>query len=200
MFENGKKLKEIKKRIKATTYEVDADGNAVINMKVTDSTSFLSPFYVDKPEINSEASDYLDNAAKVLPIGKEITLRVFCDNLSKCEETTCASAIKNYYSNRLSETDIKAKKNAALYYFMGIFGVLLSFLLFFISKLAISQIILELLTILSWVFVWEAIDLFVFDRPLLRYELKRSLSFVTAKVEFLPTHSSPACNNEIQRY
>lgn len=186
MLGNAKKLREIKQQIKKNPCETDADGNAVINMRIKKGTAFLSPFCIDKPMISSELANYLDTAAKVLPIGKAITLRVFSEGITPDEEPACVSAIKNYYSNRLCETSISAKKNTALYSFMAIIGISLSFILFFMSKLAVNQIIRELLTILSWVFIWESIDLFVFDRPILNYELQRSLSFVTAKVEFIP--------------
>ena len=53
------KQKKIKKLADKLHITLDEENRAILTLKVTDNTNFLSPFYFEKPVISNDVAEYL---------------------------------------------------------------------------------------------------------------------------------------------
>lgn len=167
-------------------FEKDEDGRAIVNISISDKGQILSPFcYEGKETINDEFAGFLDNVVKSIPPKQNINLTIDCKDITDYEKGNFALAIKNHYQNKLIDTQLRIKK---LNYFFAaciLLSALSLGLLYLVNYLAAPFILIEIVDILAWVFVWEAVDIFFFQEGLLRLEKTRCLALIKSKIRYV---------------
>ncbi len=166
-------------------FKEDESGRAIIDLTINDKTEVLSPFVIDKKEtINAEFASFLDNAVKPIPPKKKIHIDVTCKGISETDKTIFGRAIKNYYYNTCQESMRKLENNMKIFFVMCALSVLTLVLLFLVNFFDCYWLIVEVVDIVVWVFVWEAVDLLAFQRSMLLYEKYRNLSLYDCLITF----------------
>ena len=163
----------------------DEKGRALIEIEIKDKSEVLSPFYAqDKETINNEFANFLDNFSKSFPPRQELHLSFNCSEVNTQDEEIFSRAVKNYYLNSTIEAERKLANNTKLLLVMILFSLISLTALFLVHHFGAFWLIEEVFDIVVWVFVWEAVDSFAFQRSLLRYERQRNLSLYNSHISF----------------
>ena len=179
--------KEIEKMLAERETECDADGRRVINMTVNDDSSFLSAYSErETTVISSEVADFIENATIATPPSAPLTLRIHSDTITADEKAEYTAAIREYYAQKYAVTRKTYRFNVIALITLAIAGIITLLLAFRVE----SHIWSEVIDIVAWVLIWEAVDIGVFRNRESNILRKRYLSYMTMKVEYLPRHTN----------
>ncbi len=159
----------------------DADGRVIINMRVSDDTDFLSPFSSGEvPVISGGVAEFLDFGARYIPPKERLALHVESDCIDEREKRLYASAISEYYKQRLAATNGQLLRYRTIAVALAVLGLLT---LALVTVLSFRSVIWsEALDIVAWVFLWEAVDIKMFRMREASLERKRCEAFCDMKV------------------
>lgn len=201
-MKNDKYIKLKHGKIKKEDYELlnqyyDLDNEnqiATINLyydKVSDV--FIKNYNQNKkPTINEEVFENIKKSAEKIPLVYTLKIRFIFNNLEDFfldelkEDFYSYLAINDYYANKLIFH--KSKLSLAILLIGVLFLILNALLKGFdliinFSK-AWQEIISEILDITAWVFVWEAVTIFYFERNGIKAKLA-SLRLRVHDIEFI---------------
>lgn len=170
---------------------MEDDGKAYINV---DLTKVESPFsvYSYESRVDSEVYAYIDNAAFYLRTAVPIVIN-FDDGGRYSEELKekIKRAVIRHYALEFEDRIHEHRRRTAFGWLSLIIGLIFlgtSILLNIFVKDQI-RIFLEIITILSWVFVWQSIDIFFFAGHERRVDIYNSAQLAVAEVTFgTPTY------------
>lgn len=185
----GSQHKEIKREAKKQSYERkykrDDDGRMIVNMTVKDDTDFLSVFSAgNTPVISSEVAEFLENSTHAVLPKEQLTLKIHSDCIDDNEKEEYRRAIKEYYTERYIANKRELKRNSIIALLLALAGVITLAAAFFIEHQTASPIWTEVVDIIAWVFLWEAVDISAFKNRQLRVKRTRYLSFLSMNIEF----------------
>ena len=187
MKQQRKEIKrEVKKQSSERKYKRDADGRVIIDMTVKDDTDFLSAFSTgDTPVISSEVAEFLENSTHSILPKEQLTLRIHSDCIDDNEKEEYRQAIKEYYTERYITNDRELKRNAVIVLLLALAGVITLALAFFIEHQTANLFWTEVVDIIAWVFLWEAVDISAFKNRGLRLKRFRHLAFMSMRIEYI---------------
>ena len=179
------KKKEYIKKLK-DQYQVilDDEGRSLININIDKEEDILSSFNTDKPIISSSLAEFINNQLRPMVIKNGIHINFNCSEVVKVEEDKYKEAIRNYYNHDLIDKNREISRNKIISIVMGIVGTIiltLSIVFSFFENLVIFASIID---IIAWVFLWEAVDLYVLQRPKIEMEELRDYEMANALITF----------------
>ncbi len=183
-------LKDIKKSIdeKILSSEVVRDeyGNVVIDMTVTDDSNFLSPFSMKtQPVISTDVADFLETSTCSYVPDESFSLKIHSDCIDENEQKVYPKAIAEYYTQRYVACEKELDRNAIISMILALFGIFALAVMITLENLLIGSVWTEVIDIIAWVFLWEAIYIAFLTNRGLKLKRKRYLSLINMKVEFL---------------
>ena len=181
---NSEQIKYIRNRIAKDTFDYDKDGRVIVEVQVTDPECLLSPYKEDKEIISGETATFIDNLVKSAPIDKDLHLMISCKNYTPDKREVYKKAIENYYVNEFADKDRQLVHNLFMAITMLVLGVMCFALLYFMNIWEAPWIICELVDVAAWVFVWETVDLLMIRRVILKWQQKKDLKIIFAKMSF----------------
>jgi len=192
MSKRSKKLRELSKKLETfEPYETDEKGNRLIRLHVNDVDYFLSPLSVDGvPCISDETAFLLNYYLKNMSVDSDekLCFEITGHNLSLAEQELYKKAIKNYYREEFIDVQEEMKTNLSTIMrlvVVGAFFIALRLFAPFLFKVSFDYLYLfEPLNIIAWVFLWEAVDLYIFKRPKMRKQQLRNLKILEAEIIF----------------
>ena len=185
-----RKKKEIDRKLSERSCERDADGNAIVNMTVKDDSDFLSVFSSGQtPVISTEVADFIENNTHTIRSNEELTLRIYGNCIDEQEKVTYGSAIKEYYAEKYLANEKELKRNSFIVLILMWAGILVLAAAIFLEYRRDSIIWSEVIDIMAWVFLWEAVDIAVFENRSLRLKRLRYMSYMSMKIEYYPLMS-----------
>ena len=175
-----KSIQELKRQLNARvledSVERDDEGRAVISMSVLNDDDFLSDFSAGAtPTISSEVSEFLEESATAFLPKEQLHIKIYSDCIDSEEEKLYKNALTEYYVRHYKRNWLEMRRN-----------LLISVVMLLIGIAALSGGVT-----FTWVFIWEAVDLFFLERSVLRREKYRCLSFIAAKVSYFPRVQEP---------
>lgn len=185
-------IKEIKAELDARREkrerERDEDGRAIVDLQIRNDDGFLSPYSSEKHNLlSSETSDFLEKSLKTLPVNERIHFRVHSNVITAEEQKEYSEAIHEHYADCYEDVRLAIKRLSRIALVMALIGV---FALTVIIGLDITgqktAVASEVIDIFAWVFLWEAVDIWFLQRPVLKMRQKRYLSLTDSVVEYLP--------------
>ena len=172
----------ILKKLSERSIEYDANGRAVINMTVKDYSDFLSPYSERATAvISSDVAEFIENSTYATPPSEPLTLRIYSDEISDDKKEEYTSAIREYYAQKYTVTKKTYRFNVIALISLAVAGILALLLAFRVE----SHIWSEVIDIVAWVLIWEAVDIGVFKNRESNIQRKRYLSYMTMNIEFL---------------
>ncbi len=178
---SNKEKKAIDNENKNKQYEYDNAGNIIVNLSIRDDVDFLSPYSLNGlPTISRDVGDFIENSTKTFPPKQKLTLRFHGMNLNNKEKQTYKKAIKDYYQDKYLHMQQKITKNNLISLLLLILGTLIVACAITINQEVWSEVV----DILAWVLLWEAMDTFLFRNLEFRHDKNRYLKFTTMNVEF----------------
>lgn len=158
-------------------------------MAILDSSNFISPYCGNAPVLGSEAVAYLDNAVKNIPAKKDIALHIKSNVLEEKNQKVYRIAIKNYYHNIIQQTARDLLRSTIVSFIMAAIGIAVIAVMLILTARGLNEIWDIVLEIIGWVFIWEAVDKFCFERHTLKQELRRAYQLKNADVQFFHMQS-----------
>lgn len=197
MKQQHKEIKrEVRKQSSERKYKRDADGRVIINMTVKDDTDFLSVFSTgDTPVISSEVAEFLESSTHSVLPKEQLTLRIHSNCIDDNEKEEYRQAIKKYYTERYITNKRELRRNAIIVLLLALAGIITLATAFLIEHQTANPFWAEVVDIIAWVFLWEAVDISAFKNRGLRLKRFRYLAFMSMKIEYCPVERS--FSNEI---
>ncbi len=178
-------MNSIKKRLLTHLPEQDREGRAVIRMTVKNDDDFLSPFSKgSEPVISTDVAEFIEKQAEALPPKAPLTLYIHGDCIDEGERTVYADAIKAYYTERDSAVSHAFRRNFILSILLAVFGILTLALALLTEMSTESPIWTEVVDIVAWVLLWEAVDVSLFRNHELRESRRRYCAFLAMPILF----------------
>ena len=171
---------------------VEDDGKAYINVDLTKVDTPFSIYSYDK-RVDSEIYAYIDSAAFFLRASVPVVIN-FDDGGRYSDELKdkIKKAVIRHYALEFEDRMHEHRRRLAfgwLSFFIGLIFLGLSVTLNFLLEDKV-RIFLEIITILSWVFVWQSVDIFFFSGHERRVDIYNSAQLAVAEVRFgEPIHS-----------
>lgn len=180
--EKGKKLAD------KLHIELDEDGRAILKMKVSDDSSFLSPFYFDKPILSNEAADYLLSHKMILLWRGGVHIKLISDVISQGEEMVYRQAIKGYFEESALRGKRTMRRNYVLSALLFLIGLLVFALMFILDHFLGDGLGMwsEVIDVIAWVFIWEAVDIAFIEKLENSYNVKMAHNLIDCRVSFEP--------------
>ncbi|MBE6609338.1 MAG: hypothetical protein E7634_01575 [Ruminococcaceae bacterium] len=186
---NKKELKQIRKSVDRSLSERklqrDEEKRAVINMTVKNDDGFLSQYSEDRtPMISEDVSTFIENSVSGLVPSESLTLRIHSDCIDDEEKAEYKNAIKEYYTKRYVSDKRELRRNTLIALLLAAAGIIALFAAIIVEIQTDSPIWTEVVDIIAWVLIWEAVDIMVFRNRELRVNCLRYLAFISMKVEY----------------
>ena len=174
------------KKIEPKRREKDKNGRVVINMTVKNDDSFLSVFSTtDTPTISSEVAEFLENSVENILPTESLALHIHSNCIDKGEEELYRKGIEEYYTEKYLSNKQKLKHNKILVTLFGIVGILILALAVYIGYKYEAPLWTEVIDIVAWVFIWEAVDIGAFQNRTLRVNRMRYQKLAEMDVRFI---------------
>ncbi len=170
----------------ASQYETDSDGCAIIKAMIGENC--LCPFARSREErLSGEFANYLEVNAKQIPKIKTLHLQFeqnAGENLEVEERQKFEKAIKKEFAEKIVSTRIEIKSSVRFSVIMMLLGILM-LLALYLNITYGEGVLREILTIVAWVFIWNATDTYFY-----KYTSKKSLlinyeRLLLARIEFI---------------
>lgn len=167
---------------------IDDDGKAYINIDLTKIETPFSVFSYDR-RIDQEIYDYIENEAFYLRVAIPLVIN-FDDGGKYSEELKdkIRKAVVRHYSLQYEDKRLEWEKGT----FFG--AIVLAIGLLFLATYIVTSIILanfgidnifiEILCIMSWVFVWQSVDAFFFSGRQRKIDVYNAGQLALAEVRF----------------
>lgn len=177
-----KNLRKLDKELtKGTHFYSESDEMITINVKAETHDQIFSEYnYENKTTLNPNLCEYLWDNIKLAPPSKDVTIRIYDKaNLNLPE---VQSAIKTHYRREYADAKDDLKKINLFTIIAMIVGVLFLVSLVLIHNYVNNYYLDIILEIVSWVFIWEAVDRFFLERPKIRKKCIQIQKIYAAKV------------------
>ena len=164
----------------------DENGRAVINMTVKNDDNFLSVFSTtDTPTVSSEVAEFIESRTENILPHESLALHIHSDCIDGYEEELYRKGISEYYLEKYVSNMYALKKNRFIVALLSILGILILSLSVYIGYRFEAPLWTEVIDIVAWVFIWEAVDIGVFQNKVLRQNHLRYLNLSDMDVKFI---------------
>lgn len=168
--------------------QYDDEGRALIKLLVKNDDNFLSPYSTkEKGTLSGEVSDFIEHSLMEVHCKEKIHFQIHGDTIDDAEKNEYTAAIRSHYSTCYKETVFEKKRLFVISMIMAFIAVItLSLMIFFEVRGITNAVFVEVIDIIAWVFMWEAVDIFFFRRSELKLKEYRYLRLAESVIEFLP--------------
>lgn len=160
--------------------KIDEDKRIVIEMQVLDDSNFLSPYCSNYYIANDEIISYLNNRVKNLNVKAPLRIIINSNVIDENEKKIYTTAIKNYYFSGKKQLVQDLFNNMIVSLVMFAIGLVIIAIMIYMSLHADKEIWTTVFDIVGWVFIWEAVDKFFFERRQLKRDFLRAEQFINA--------------------
>lgn len=180
MFQKHKELKALEKEAEKSTGKKVENGYFVLDMHCGENAEFLSSFYSGERIISGEAADFIENRIGYTDVKNKLQLNIYGE--SEVDGQVYETALQNYYRNKFLYSRKEIKLNTVISLILTILAVLVFAVTITLDVLKVGSIVLEIVDIVGWVFMWEAVDIFFFQRRKLKFDMLKYAMIYSAKI------------------
>lgn len=181
MFWN-KRNKEIDKLILNNASEDNStDSPSEINVKIYNKDQLFSTYSYSGDKLNSEFSEYIFDKAKDAPIKDRIKIKIHTETDLDANEVQ--QTLKSHCKSEYKESKKQVKRIVLISAIMTILGILALTALILINHFTDNIYITSIIEIAAWVFIWEAVDFFFLQRPVVKGKCILIQRIYTAEIE-----------------
>ena len=188
-----KKFKEIKRRLDTNykeKYTYDKDGRTIVKMNIKKDGEFLSNFnYEGDNNLSDEAENFFINSTVKLKRDDKIRYEIYYDELSEKEIDIYTKAIRANFISKYYQNKLKLKKMGIISLILAIAGItILTVMVSLMMLNIVDQIIGEVIDIVAWVFLWEAVDLWFLTRGNIKIRSLNYIKIIESDIVFIKNH------------
>ena len=187
MFNRLNKIRKINKSKamrEANEMDYNEDGSVQINVGLRDSEDFFSPYSYKTYELmNPEVIDYIDMCESTIPVKDEVTLDVYTENpTSNVEKQRIKKAVKRHHAEQLVAINAKLKHNLIQGLMFCLIGVVILLVEAVLYSIVENMYIDTLLAVIGWLFLWDGLEVMLYERGELKRKKIQSMRLINAKV------------------
>lgn len=176
-----KQTKRIDKQILKDSLLETQEDFVDINVKIENKTQIFSSYNYDNDTLNKDLGEYLWDRAKLVPINKDIKIKIHTKQNIEAQEVK--KAIQTHLKSDYIETKENLKKTNFIALFTLMLGIAFLAIFLLLNTFSAHFVLIALAEIMAWVFVWEAVDCFAFKRTGLKNQCLKIQKLYVAKVE-----------------
>lgn len=186
-----KELKEIRRQNQLKNnnkFRYDDEGRVIIDLHVKDDNNFLSPYSTEENStISDGVSDFIAHSLLEVNAKERIHFNIYSNSIDEKEKKEYTSAIHSQYASEYKQTVYEKKRLLIISAIMFMIAVLTLTVMILLEVSGVGNaIITEIIDIVSWVFMWEAVDVFFFRRTALKHKEYRCLCLCESIIEYFP--------------
>ena len=187
MFEKRKLLKKLRKTPafkEAMQLDYDKEGRVQLNVGVKSIDKLFSPFAFKSYELlDPGVTDYIDMYEAQIPIAEEISLDIYTEEKTTNEEKKrVRRAVKRHYAEKIVALKRKVRRNTWKGIILSAIGLLI-LLAEALIYAKVSNLYLDtIMAVVGWLFLWDGMEVFLWDRSNLKREEIKSYRLMNAKV------------------
>jgi len=188
MFGNTKKkiTNHQMSRSQKFIFEQDENGDYIYEIGV-EAGQIYSSLTTEKNKIlNPEIVENLDNVAKCLGLKDSLAIRIYSPKEHIADAENIKSALNNHYSRQIAKVNWEIGRYMRQAFFTLLAGILF-FSMYVLLKTYFNSNWWEIIDIVSWVFLWETVDLSFIARNTKRLEQVSYKKIINAKISIIPT-------------
>lgn len=187
MFERRKILKKLRKSSAykdAATLDYDKEGRVQINVGLKSADDFFSPYaYKTYELLNSGVTEHIDMSEAQIPINEELSLDIYTEEKTTNEEKKrIRSAVKRHYAEKI----VSLKRQLRINTWKGTILSAIGLVILFVEALLyakVSNLYLDtIMAVIGWLFLWDGMEVFLWDRSDLKREEIKCYRLMNAKV------------------
>lgn len=175
---------------------MEEDGRAHVRIDLS-STDAINPFS-GGTRLDQAVFDYVENEAMYTDVDELLSIDFIVKEKNEEYDRMLAKEVKNHYLFKFAET--KEKKREVLRKSFGLLGAGILFVILYIIMSFLSNsidtsistngrmwlsIFSEVVDIIYWVFIWEAVDKFFFEQREVQKELLRLTQLATSDINII---------------
>ncbi len=165
--------------------EYDDEHREIIRMEVREDSGFLSPYSDDHGAvISADVAEFLNNAVKSKVLHNNLHLIIKSKEIDDAEKVQYRAAIKNYYRSEVIDADKRLVKNKWQVIWMCLAGIIVIAAGITTKLLGGSDLVVESIDIVGWVFLWESVQLQFMERPEIRREMHRATALYGSEITY----------------
>lgn len=159
---------------------------SIIELKVKNKTELYSKFSTDNNKVvNEEVVSYIENLARKLPNKENLQIKIESEaKLIKAEQDDFKEAFRKYYKNKNAEIN----KNTNFFYLLSFVFLLVGMAcivgLNFLRNSNVSYVAQTILEVVSWVFIWEFVDILCFKIGINFFKRRKNNKFLKSEIVF----------------
>lgn len=163
----------------------DDDGNAVVDVCLSDEVAIYDPLSLKGvKDLNGDIYDYIEKQTNVIPANVPLRIRMHGD-FSEKEQGEIKQIMHQHYVMKTFDISWDLVANFKKMALMAIFGVIVLAIYLYLAITAKHVFVTEILSIIGSFSLWEAADAFLVERPRLRRESRNNEQNLNAKIEFI---------------
>lgn len=163
----------------------DDDGNAVVDVCLSDEVAIYDPLSLKgAKDLNGDIYDYIEKQTNVIPANVPLRIRMHGD-FSEKEQGEIKQIMHQHYVMKTFDISWDLVANFKKMALMAIFGVIVLAIYLYLAITAKHVFVTEILSIIGSFSLWEAADAFLVERPRLRRESRNNEQNLNAKIEFI---------------
>lgn len=175
---------EIREKDRQAEKQADAAGaRHTVRVSVQSGDDFLSPLSPDgAPVISEETASFLSNSVRHLRPDTALRFEIEEKGIDRTEREVYEKAIRNYYHGEFAEVMRELRRNAIVSAVMTAAAALIFALAVIFDRMGADTVLLNMIDVVAWVFMWEAADIFLLQRPTLKLRRWRSFQMIRAEI------------------
>ena len=179
-----KKLKKSAAMQEARQIDYNKDGDAIISVGLREADEFFSPYSYKTYELmNPEVIEYIDSLESEIPITDSISVDIHTEEpTNNIQKKRIRDAVKRQNAEQIIIVEKKLKRILFSGLLSTILGVLVLILEAFLWKTISNYMLDTVLVVLGWMFLWDGIEILIFERPPLKRKQFKCYRLMNAKV------------------
>ena len=151
-----------------------------IQIYLNDKKDYISKF--NQERISKELYGYIKNEVKLININKKINIEITSKfSLTDKEKETLALNIKNTSEEELNDIKVLEEKVILKDLLLLLRGIIIIFIYFILKN---TPIISEVILIIGWLFIWEAIARLLFAGTERKIQKQRLKQIIYSDIDF----------------
>lgn len=143
---------------------------------------FCRSFPKKTPVISTEVADFIEQSTISINPKEKLTLKIHSDCIDDREKELYREAIKEYYTEKYVANKRELIRNNIITLILTMMGVVVLALAILLEYQTNSLIWYEVIDIVAWVLLWEAVDINAFGNRALRIKQKNVLLIYPCKL------------------
>ncbi len=190
MFKKIRSIRKMEKSLETKTLQAledAANSGGVVDIKIPNSYSPIVPFsYGNNYALDPNLTDYIEKNVLTLPIKGRLTLRMHHQmNFDENTREIIRRAFVSHYDNKLTHITQHKIFNRWKGFFCIIAAIVVFAIVVLLDHYNQNQILFESISVVAWVFMWEATDIMIFANASTRKNIFLNYRLKTANIQFI---------------